>query len=148
MLALAYLVSTWPRTVAGLVSNARAGIRALGVLAIGIVLGGHLAVHSGEVLARQPLRPLDSIDAAQLPQEARRTIVLIRQGGPFPYRKDGTVFGNFEKRLPLHERGYYLEYTVPTPGSRDRGARRIVAGKAGEFYYTDDHYQSFKRVRE
>lgn len=98
--------------------------------------------------ARVPAPHLAWIDAADLPTEARNTVVLIRKGGPFPYRKDGTVFGNFEKRLPMHARGYYLEYTVPTPGSRDRGARRIVAGKAGELYYTDDHYQSFKRVRE
>lgn len=102
----------------------------------------------GAVQARETPERIVRIDAAELPVEARNTIVLIKKGGPFPYRKDGTVFGNFEKRLPLHERGYYLEYTVPTPGARDRGARRIVAGKAGELYYTDNHYQSFKRVRE
>jgi ribonuclease T1 len=89
-----------------------------------------------------------AITLAQLPPQARATIALIRQGGPFPYSRDGTVFGNFEKRLPLAERGYYREYTVPTPGSRSRGARRIVAGRAGELYYTDDHYNTFRRVRE
>jgi len=76
---------------------------------------------------------------------------LIEQGGPFPYpRKDGSIFGNFERRLPLQARGYYREYTVPTPGRRDRGARRIVAGQIarGEYYYTDDHYRSFRRIRE
>jgi ribonuclease T1 len=94
-----------------------------------------------------------AIDA--LPPEARSTLALIQQGGPFPYRKDGAVFGNRERLLPRRPRGYYTEYTVPTPGSRDRGARRIVAGKgtsgdpstSGEYYYTDDHYQSFRRIR-
>lgn len=88
------------------------------------------------------------IEAAALPPEARQTIALIRKGGPYPYQKDGSVFGNREVRLPKRERGYYREYTVRTPGNRDRGARRIVAGRAGEFYYTDDHYRSFKRVLE
>ena len=88
------------------------------------------------------------IAAAQLPAEARQTVALIRKGGPFPYERDGAVFGNFEKRLPAKERGYYREYTVRTPGASNRGARRIVAGKGGEFYYTDDHYQSFRRIKE
>ncbi len=91
---------------------------------------------------------LGEIKASALPQEARETIVLIRKGGPFPYPKDGTAFGNREKVLPLRGRGYYREYTVRTPGARDRGARRIVAGRAGELYYTDDHYRSFRRVLE
>ncbi|UGY90625.1 ribonuclease domain-containing protein [Streptomyces gobiensis] len=82
----------------------------------------------------------------QLPEQARETLRLIDDGGPFPYRKDGTVFGNFERRLPRQARGYYREYTVPTPGSRDRGARRIVTGENGERYYTSDHYDTFKAV--
>ena len=86
------------------------------------------------------------IEARALPPEARETIVLIRKGGPFPYQKDGSVFGNRERLLPRRERGYYREYTVRTPGSRDRGAQRIVAGKSGELYYTDDHYRSLKRI--
>jgi ribonuclease T1 len=90
---------------------------------------------------------LPEIGEDELPPEARETIRLIRRGGPFPYERDGTVFGNFEKRLPLKERGYYREYTVKTPGARDRGARRIVAGRGGELYYTDDHYRTFKRIR-
>jgi ribonuclease T1 len=93
---------------------------------------------------------------AELPPQVRQTLALIKAGGPFPYRKDGSVFGNRERRLPLQARGYYTEYTVPTPGSRDRGARRIVAGKgaagsaaaSGEYYYTDDHYETFRRIRE
>jgi ribonuclease T1 len=99
---------------------------------------------------------LREVAIADLPKEAGHTLALIRKGGPFPYRKDGATFGNFEKRLPLKARGYYREYTVPTPGARDRGARRIVAGAgaggdvrtSGEYYYTDDHYRTFRRVRE
>ncbi|MEW5789591.1 MAG: ribonuclease domain-containing protein [Pseudomonadota bacterium] len=89
------------------------------------------------------------IHALELPEQARSTLALIRQGGPYPYAKDGSVFQNREGRLPPRERGYYREYTVPTPGSRDRGARRIVAGGGtAEFWYTADHYRTFKRIRE
>ena len=84
----------------------------------------------------------------ELPPEARQTLALIRAGGPFPYARDGAVFNNREGRLPARERGYYREYTVKTPGASDRGARRIVAGRGGEFYYTHDHYRSFKRIIE
>lgn len=89
-----------------------------------------------------------TISFDKLPREAQQTIRLIRQGGPFPYDKDGSTFGNREGLLPKRPNGYYKEYTVITPGSRDRGARRIVAGREGELYYTDDHYDSFKRVVE
>ncbi|RME59626.1 MAG: hypothetical protein D6790_10435 [Caldilineae bacterium] len=82
----------------------------------------------------------------ELPPEAQETIRLIDQGGPFPFRKDGSTFQNREGLLPPRPRGYYREYTVITPGSRDRGARRIVAGAEGELYYTDDHYASFREV--
>lgn len=87
-----------------------------------------------------------TVQEAQLPTEARQTLALIDKGGPFPYARDGVVFGNFEGLLPKQQRGYYHEYTVPTPGSRDRGARRIVTGRGGEIYYTDDHYNSFRAV--
>jgi len=87
------------------------------------------------------------IAVAELPAEARRTIGLIRKGGPFPFDRDGAAFGNFEKRLPMKGRGYYREYTVRTPGATTRGARRIVAGNGGELYYSDDHYRSFRRIR-
>ncbi|MGW3338422.1 ribonuclease domain-containing protein [Streptomyces sp. NPDC001009] len=87
-----------------------------------------------------------AVPESRLPAEARRTLALIHEGGPYPYGRDGIVFGNFEGHLPKHPRGYYHEYTVPTPGSRDRGARRIVTGDGGEFYYTDDHYDSFRAV--
>jgi ribonuclease T1 len=95
-----------------------------------------------------PAAVATEIAVAELPGEARQTIALIRKGGPFPYGRDGIVFGNFEKQLPVQARGYYREYTVRTPGARNRGARRIVAGKGGELYYTDDHYQSFRRIKE
>ena len=94
---------------------------------------------------------------ADLPREGRDTLKLIRKGGPFPYSKDGTVFSNRERILPKQPRGYYHEYTVKTPRSRDRGARRIICGgmsgkqqtQAREAcYYTDDHYASFKKIKE
>jgi len=90
----------------------------------------------------------ETVNAAALPPEVKQTLRLIKQGGPFPYPKDGTIFGNRERRLPSHPRGYYKEYTVKTPGSRGRGARRIIAGSNSEFYYTDDHYNSFKLIKE
>jgi ribonuclease T1 len=89
---------------------------------------------------------MHTVRADRLPPEARRTLSLVDKGGPFPYAQDGTVFGNFEGHLPKHPRGYYHEYTVPTPGSPDRGARRLVTGQGGEIYYTDDHYTSFRAV--
>ena len=85
---------------------------------------------------------------AELPPEAVATWELIRKGGPYPYAKDGSVFGNREGLLPKQKHGYYREYTVRTPKVRTRGARRIVKGAAGELFYTDDHYNSFKRIRE
>jgi ribonuclease T1 len=92
------------------------------------------------------------IELADLPREAHQTLALIRAGGPFPHRQDGTVFQNRERLLPIRPRGYYTEYTVRTPGARNRGARRIVAGgepaSSGEHYYTADHYNSFRRIRE
>lgn len=83
-----------------------------------------------------------------LPQEVRETLTLIKKGGPFPYPRDGIVFQNRENRLPAQSRGYYREYTVPTPGVRGRGARRIVAGQVAEYYYTADHYRTFVRLKE
>ncbi len=81
-----------------------------------------------------------------LPLEAREALRLIRQGGPFPYARDGVVFGNREHRLPSRPRGHYHEYTVKTPGAHDRGPRRIVCGAWPECYYSDDHYRSFRRI--
>ena len=102
--------------------------------------------------ARDEQVPGGEVAVRELPREARETLALIKAGGPFPYRKDATVFRNRERMLPAQPRGYYTEYTVKTPGERDRGARRIVAGgdprASGEYWYTDDHYRSFRRIRE
>lgn len=95
---------------------------------------------------------LPVIKFSALPLEAQRTIGLIRQDGPFPYEKDGSTFGNYEKRLPQQKRGYYREFTVKTPHLRGRGAKRIIAGglhqSPEEYFYTADHYKSFKLVVE
>jgi len=101
-------------------------------------------------------RPAESksavVHVAELPRQGRETYELIRQGGPFPYEKDGSVFGNRERLLPYEKRGFYREYTVTTPGSRDRGARRIVCGGPKRAphacYYTADHYASFRMIVE
>lgn len=86
---------------------------------------------------------------AALPPEGRATLLLIKRGGPFPYSRDGIVFGNREGLLPAQSRGYYREYTVPTPGLNHRGPRRIVSGGGGgEYWYSADHYRSFRRIRE
>ncbi|MCF8178900.1 MAG: ribonuclease [Sulfuritalea sp.] len=89
------------------------------------------------------------INEQQLPREARATLALIDAGGPFPYRRDGIVFQNREHRLPGKPSGYYREYTVTTPGRSGRGARRIVTGDKppAVFYYTADHYRSFRRIQ-
>ncbi|MDY7547540.1 ribonuclease [Glaciimonas sp. Gout2] len=119
-------------------------LQQFGLLLIGLLF-------SVQVFARNPLL-VDTIALSQLPVEARQTLVLIKQGGPFSYRKDGVVFGNYEGLLPKQKRGYYHEFTVKTPRARNRGARRLISGgtvnASSEYYYTDDHYASFKRVQE
>lgn len=109
------------------------------------VLGTGLSWSRGPETAEAP------VASAALPMPARQTLQLIRAGGPFPYQKDGTVFGNRERLLPARPRGHYREYTVPTPGANNRGARRIVCGGAPPTtpeacYYTADHYASFRRI--
>ena len=89
-----------------------------------------------------------AVHVGELPIEARAALELIKAGGPFPYPQDGRIFSNREKLLPQQKRGYYREYTVRTPGVRERGPRRIVAGSSGEYYYTEDHYRSFRRILE
>jgi ribonuclease T1 len=91
---------------------------------------------------------LEPIAVAELPPQALQTLAAIERGGPFPYPKDGAVFGNYEKALPRQKRGYYREYTVKTPYARNRGARRIIAGgePPHEYFYTGDHYASFRRI--
>ena len=88
------------------------------------------------------------VDVAEIPPEARETLALIKAGGPFPYDKDGTRFGNRERVLPQRAADHYTEYTVKTPGARNRGARRIVTGSDGDKWYTEDHYETFRRIRE
>jgi ribonuclease T1 len=106
---------------------------------------------SGVAWPKEAAPESTTISAARLPVEARKTEQMVRHGGPFPYSKDGVVFGNRERRLPAQARGFYREYTVKTVGARDRGARRIVCGgrepTAPEAcFYTDDHYTSFRRI--
>lgn len=98
---------------------------------------------------------VETIAVSDLPEQGRDVLKLIRAGGPFQHaNKDGSTFGNFEKKLPKQPRGYYKEYTVPTPGAKNRGARRIVCGgdvrstSSSTCYYTADHYNSFKRILE
>jgi len=108
-----------------------------------------LALLSFQSLAREP--PSSAVAARDLPAEARGTLARIRAGGPFPYERDGVTFGNRERLLPPKPRGYYHEYTVPTPGVKSRGARRIVCGGDPmiviECYYSDDHYKSFRKIQ-
>jgi ribonuclease T1 len=89
---------------------------------------------------------LPVVAVADLPPQARDMLALVASGGPYPDRQDGAVFANREGLLPRRASGYYREYTVPTPGSPDRGARRLVVGGAGDVYYTADHYSSFREV--
>jgi len=114
------------------------------VVLVGVVFPGEECAEA----RRSHDHVLTVVEVDDLPREARETLALIKQGGPFPYKRDGVIFGNRERRLPARPSGYYREYTVPTPDARDRGARRIVAGTPDEFYYTDDHYNTFRRILE
>ncbi|MBS0509591.1 MAG: ribonuclease [Proteobacteria bacterium] len=115
------------------------------VLLVGLTAGCGPAASDGSA---GPAARAQSATQRGLPPEALETLALIQRGGPFPYRKDGTVFQNRERQLPAMPRGYYREYTVPTPGSQDRGARRIISGgnPPEVYYYTADHYRSFRRI--
>jgi len=117
----------------------------------GIVLAAAIALMPDKAIARGPA-PLDEVHVSALPKEAQEVLARIHAGGPFRYSRDGIVFGNRERILPAEKRGYYHEYTVRTPGERDRGARRIICGGAkrapAACWYTDDHYASFRRIHE
>ena len=117
-------------------------VRALAFVCL--MLAGLLSAHAADGLAM--------IAVSDLPPEAQQTLTLIKQGGPFPYPKDGVVFGNHQHVLPSQRRGYYHEYTVDTPGARNRGAHRIVVGgvntSSPEYFYTGDHYVTFQRIQE
>lgn len=109
---------------------------------------GHHGTNAARHSQSGPGATSGEVALADLPPEAHETLRAIKQGGPFAYPRDGVVFGNFERVLPKQPRGYYHEYTVKTPGAHNRGARRIIAGGTGEYYYSADHYQTFKRIRE
>ncbi|MCW2777829.1 MAG: guanine-specific ribonuclease, partial [Frankiales bacterium] len=140
--------------------SALAGVAALAVVVAGAVLaeggGGDDVVPPAAPSSSAPARPgpssrapadgLPTVTPAELPAEARRTLALLDAGGPFPYARDGVVFGNREGLLPRQRSGCYREYTVRTPGEGDRGARRIVTSCAGPRYWSDDHYESFSRI--
>ena len=121
--------------------------------AVAVVAAGLVGVSAGARDSGVPSARNTEVALEALPAEARHTHQLILSGGPFPYTKDGTVFGNRERLLPRNTRGYYREYTVPTPGVRHRGARRIVCGgrqprTPEACYYTQDHYASFRRIAQ
>ena len=117
-----------------------------------VALLGFALVAAPSANARENAADRSEIALAKLPAEARDVLLLIRAGGPFPYERDGVTFGNRERLLPAQRRGYYHEYTVTTPGAKNRGARRIICGGSRRTpevcYYTDDHYASFRRIRE
>jgi ribonuclease T1 len=119
---------------------------------LGVGYGVNAARHSGSTTtaattAAATTTAAGTVGLSSLPPQAAQTVALIKNGGPFPYpRNDGVVFGNNEHLLPTEPSGYYHEYTVPTPGSSDRGSRRIITGKGGQFYYTSDHYEHFEPV--
>ena len=124
--------------------------RLVGKLGLASVLV-FFALSGANVQARGVVDEQAQVALSTLPKEAQQTQRLIRSGGPFPYAKDGSVFGNRERLLPRRERGFYREYTVPTPGSRNRGARRIICGgrqptDPEACFYTADHYASFRRI--
>lgn len=127
----------------------RPGLRVVAAM----VLGAGLAIAAPALQARGtlPVEHADTVALAELPTQAHTTYRLILKGGPFPYDKDGSVFGNRERLLPAQKRGYYREYTVKTPWARDRGAKRIVCGgvpptQPEACYYTGDHYNSFRKI--
>jgi ribonuclease T1 len=123
------------------------------IAAVALMATAALAAGSAQARTSQPDEAggsTGSISVNELPREAVNPLSLIAAGGPFPYEKDGVVFGNFERILPPHRRGYYHEYTVPTPSAHNRGAKRIVCGgprkRTDNCYYSDDHYASFRRI--
>ncbi len=104
------------------------------------------SVRSAPAATATPKSGLPTIAAADLPPEARAVLAVIDKGGPYRYKQDNTVFSNFEGLLPKQAASYYHEYTVVTPGSLDRGERRLIVGHSGDVYYTSDHYESFRQV--
>jgi ribonuclease T1 len=122
------------------------------IFAVAMVVGSILCTTLGLAKAPNPMGGLETIQLTQLPSQGRATYQLIQQGGPFPFDKDGVVFGNRERILPSQQRGYYREYTVKTAGAGNRGAKRIVCGgpprAPDACFYTSDHYASFRHIVE
>ena len=118
-------------------------------LKLGVAAGVALLI-SGVVAKGLPMQ--DTVSIAALPAEAGTVLATIKRSGPYAYPRDGAVFGNYERQLPMQSRGYYHEYTVPTPGARNRGARRIIVGGRppahADYFYTGDHYASFQRIKD
>ncbi|MFS0715542.1 ribonuclease domain-containing protein [Arthrobacter sp. 1P04PC] len=138
--------SAKPSASAGVSASAKPSASA-GVSASAKPSGSPAAARPTGTSVANPSR-LPEVRASELPAEARQVLVLIARGGPYPYSRDNITFGNFKRVLPQKPSGYYREFTVPTPGESDRGARRIIAGDAGEKYYTADHYSSFSFIAE
>ncbi len=133
--------------IVALLLIAVAGVVAVGLAVDGAGRSGPILVPSGPTaVAVDPEGGLPTIARLVLPAEARTTLDRIAAGGPFPFDADGSTFQNRERLLPIRPAGSYREYTVGTPGSADRGARRIVISSTGEAYWTPDHYQSFARI--
>lgn len=135
---------------AGWIKRGKAWLTGLAAV-LAVTAGTHMVHARSPQDLTEPAAAADQIHLTQLPRQGQRVMEQIRQGGPFRYEKDGTVFGNRERLLPRARRGYYREYTVPTPGLRHRGARRIVCGgdkprTPDACYYTEDHYSSFRRI--
>ncbi len=137
-------------------SGPGSGLRGLGrrplvvivALVVLLLVGWAVRGHDTTGAGRTSSSGLPAVSVSDLPREAVATLALIEDGGPFPYARDGAVFQNRERLLPDHPRGWYREYTVPTPGEDDRGARRVVTGDDGTAYWTDDHYDSFRVIEE
>lgn len=124
--------------------------RSIKLALTGLVVASTVLLTGVQAKAPPPTDLLQTVSLAQLPEQGARVYARIHQGGQFTADKDGVIFANRERRLPRKQRGYYREYTVPTPSVTHRGVRRIVCG--GErtspevCYYTADHYESFRRI--
>ena len=138
-------------TRAGATAMPSSGRQSRAVALLALVLAAAAALAPSSSQAKESAGLGADVSLSSLPAQARKTDQLIHSGGPFPYARDGVVFGNYEKRLERRPRGYYHEYTVPTPGARNRGARRIICGgnpptEPDACFYTEDHYNSFHRI--
>ncbi len=142
---LGYVVWTWARSTSTSASVATQTTAAAKATSVGTSKSTNRATTSASI---DPETGLHWIDVADLPSQGRAVLALIDKGGPYPYSQDGGTFTNAEKLLPLKAKGFYTEYTVKLPSSSDRGPVRIIMGGKGQWYFwTDDHYASFSRIR-